>query len=411
MEYRKYNRKTDKNAVHRIWIECGWIENDEKGKKNFDIWVEGVNARVVELNGEPECMVSSSPGELQYLDSTLPLSCITSVTTSRIARKQQLASYLTAKVIAKDAMNGSAISCLGMFEQGYYDQFGYGTGTYYNMVSFDPSQLIVNAKFRIPKRYSKSDWEILHNSRQHRMKNHGATTLHNAKLTHAQMEESSKSFVLGYENDRGDVTHFIWCEIPNNVESGPYFVQAMSYQNYDQFLELMAIIKSWGDQIKLVKMAEPSGIQFQDFLKKPFHNRAITAKSKFEQITRASAFWQMRICNLEKCILETHLNCTDFWFNLDLSDPIENFLTKDDGWTGISGNYIVKLGKNSSVKLGEDESLPTLKTTVNAFTRMWLGVVSATGLSVTDSFEAPTNLMGNLDLAFRLPKPHPDWYF
>jgi hypothetical protein len=58
-----------------------------------------------------------------------------------------------------------------------------------------------------------------------------------------------------------------------------------------------------------------------------------------------------------------------------------------------------------------DTGLPTLIATVNAFTRLWLGVGPATGLSFTDDLDGPRDLLVQLDHALRLPDPHPDWDF
>lgn len=54
---------------------------------------------------------------LRHLESEIPLSSIASVTTSLIARKQGLASRMTAALIAEAAQSGSELSALGMFER------------------------------------------------------------------------------------------------------------------------------------------------------------------------------------------------------------------------------------------------------------------------------------------------------
>jgi len=55
--------------------------------------------------------------------------------------------------------------------------------------------------------------------------------------------------------------------------------------------------------------------------------------------------------------------------------------------------------------------LSTLNASVGAFTRMWLGVLPATGLSVTDKLDAPHALLQQLDRLLRLPKPSFEWDF
>ncbi|HHE38348.1 MAG TPA: hypothetical protein ENL20_07220, partial [Candidatus Cloacimonetes bacterium] len=149
----------------------------------------------------------------------------------------------------------------------------------------------------------------------------------------------------------------------------------------------------------------------QDFLKQPFRFRQLTEKSKFENKMKATAFWQMRICNLEKCLERTHLNCENLKFNLELNDPIENYLEKDSKWKGIAGNYIITLGKKSKAEKGNNKKLPTLRSSVGAFTRMWLGVRPATGLAVSDEISGAEHLLEKLDKAFCIPEPKPDWEF
>ena len=72
---------------------------------------------------------------------------------------------------------------------------------------------------------------------------------------------------------------------------------------------------------------------------------------------------------------------------------------------------MVALGPESSAEPGTDGTLPTLTASVGAFTRMWLGVLPATGLAVTDELEGPQELLEELDWALRLPQPRYDWGF
>ena len=98
-------------------------------------------------------------------------------------------------------------------------------------------------------------------------------------------------------------------------------------------------------------------------------------------------------------------------FNLELSDPIAKHLSDDESWSGVAGSYRVALGPESSLAGDSDPSLPTLRSSVNAFTRLWLGVGSASSLAVTDEFEAPESLLAELDDIIRLPIPRVDWDF
>ncbi|MCK5380351.1 MAG: hypothetical protein KAJ81_02705, partial [Candidatus Latescibacteria bacterium] len=166
-----------------------------------------------------------------------------------------------------------------------------------------------------------------------------------------------------------------------------------------------------GDQVRLVNMREPQGIQLQDMLDCPFKQRQVSEKSKFESRMHASAYWQMRINDLPGCMARTHLPGDTVRFNLKLSDPIGRFLDEEAPWRGIAGEYVVALGPSSNAEAGMDAALPTLTASVGAFTRMWLGVRPATGLTVTDALSGPRELLKQLDGNLRLPDPKPDWDF
>ncbi len=66
---------------------------------------------------------------------------------------------------------------------------------------------------------------------------------------------------------------------------------------------------------------------------------------------------------------------------------------------------MLRLGEQSTVERGRDASLDTLTASVNAFTRLWLGVRPATTLATTDALEATPDLLAGLDETIRLPRP------
>lgn len=413
MNFRPYDPERDMDAVHRIWQEVGWIDKEKNGALDV-LLTGGTAASVAEVNGAAECMVVRTPGTLRYLDAELPFAGIVGVTTSRIARKQSLASHLTAQVIADGAAEGEAVLGLGMFEQGFYNQLGFGTGAYEHEFSFDPARLRVDVHARVPQRISADDWQNVHASRLVRLRGHGSCNLTPPQLTQCDMQLANKGFGLGYVNDAGQITHHLWCDC-RDIDHGPYRVEWMSYQNYDQFLELMALLKNLGDQVHLIEMQEPAGIQLQDLIEQPFKQQHITEKSRFEVKSTAIAHWQVRICDLPTCLAKTHLygtrpRSTPLCFNLTLDDPIASLLPDDVPWRGVGGEYVVTLGPESSARLGQDVKLPTLKASVNAFSRLWLGVLPATGLAVTDDLSGPPELLHQLD-DLRLPRPSFEWDF
>ncbi|RLC89874.1 MAG: hypothetical protein DRI37_02955 [Chloroflexi bacterium] len=410
-QFRQYDPRKDKKAIRRIWREVGWLGKGKDKKKAMDLVVECGRALVAEVQGEAECLVLSAPGSLRYLTEELPFAAVTNVTTSRVARKQGLASHLTARLVAEDALGGALVSGLGFFEQGYYDQLGFGVGGYEHWLGFDPAQLRLERRARVPRRLTVADWKVIHASRLARLRGHGALNLFPTALSRSEMIWTTEGFGLGYyDGPSGELTHHLWL---NNgaKENGPYNVRWSSYQTYDQFLELLALLKSLGDQVRLVRLREPQGIQLQDFLKQPFRFRQLTEKAKYENVMKATAYWQMRINDLPACLAKTRLRGETLRFNLRLTDPIAHYLDEDAPWRGVGGEYRVTLGPESAAETGTDSALPMLTASVNAFTRLWLGVRPATGLAVSDDLAGPPELLEALDWALRLPEPKPGWDF
>lgn len=409
MVYREYDAARDKEAARRVWREVGWLE---PGKEDVaEAFLAGRRAFVAEIKGEAECVVTSASGVIRYLDEDLPFVGCTGVATSRVARRQGLARRLLARVLAADVADGAAVAGINVFEQGFYDQLGYGMGGYEHDFSFDPGALNVSLRPRVPRRLTRRDTELMHASRLARRRGHGGVNFHHPSATGLECLWAEKDFGLGYcDGDQGELTHHFWCN-PRKAESGPYHLHWITYQTADQFLELMALLKSLGDQVALVSMREPPGIQLQDLIDRPLKLRRVTDKSSFENRARSEAYWQMRICDLRKCLEQTHLRGGETRFNLKLTDPIENLLDAEAAWRGVAGDYVVALGASSGAEPGRDASLSTLIATVNAFTRLWLGVRPATGLAVTDELSGPPSLLEELDWRLRLPDPKPDWEY
>ena len=408
MTLRLYNEKKDKKAVQRIWRECGWLTKDKKELKAMDLFISTSRPWVAELNGEAECFVITTNGTIRHLMDDLPLCAVTGVTTSRIARKQGLAGRLTARALSDAVADGAMVAGLGIFDQGFYNQLGFGNGAYEHWVSFDPSTLKIDKHPRIPRRLSVDDWEIMHACRLKRIKTHGNCNLFPAEVTRSEMMWTENGFGLGYFDGPDDsLSHYMWCKARD--EHGPYSINWYAYQTYDQLLELLSLMKQWGDQVFAVRMDEPPGIQIQDLLNQPFRHRSISDKTKYENRISALAYWQLRILDLQGCLDHTHLRFGNLSFNLKLHDPIENYLDDDSSWKGLSGEYIITLGDSSQADNGTHPKLATLNASVGAFTRLWMGILPATSLSLTDELSGPPELLEELDWTLRLPIPRLDW--
>ncbi len=407
--FREYDPHRDAESVGRIWREVGWLEKKEHEQALAAV-IESARTVVAEVNGSAECMVNAITGSMRFLAHDLDVSCIVGVTTSRVARKQGIASRLVANALAREALGGMKVALLGIFDQGYYNQLGFGNGAYERWCTFDPADLCIDVRPRVPMRLGMDDWERVHRSRLSRMRRHGACSLVPPQMTRADMLWSDNGFGLGYNDEQsGQLSHHFWCSA-KEVEHGPYIVLWMSYRTKEHFIELLALLKSLGDQIHSVKIYEPAVVQLQDLLGHPFKLRRTTNKSEHENRITSAAYWQVRLLDLPGALADTHLATGEMVrFNLSLEDPIVDFLDDESEWHGIAGEYVVTLGTISQAEPGRDASLPTMTASVGAFTRVWLGVQPATVIAWTDAISAPPELLLTLDRVLSLPVPRIDW--
>ncbi len=405
--FRPYDPARDFEDACRIWKEVGWMEDgQEEIEKSF---LDGSTAWAAEWNGHVESLVTVAPGEMRYLDADLRLAAVTGVVVGRVARKQGLGMRLTAKALAEAAANGAQVGGLSIFDQGFYDKLGFGTGGYEHSFTFDPADLTVPNPSRPPIRLTKDDWERVHAARRKGRRGHGSCILHPAGLTRADMLWEKKAFGLGYTNEDGELTHFLWAS-PKNVAHGPYTVWWLVYRNGAQLLELFSLLKSWSDQVHTVEIGEPPEIQMQDLLRQPFRARRTRREGKHRLESRAAAYYQWRILDLPACIASMRVSAP-LRFALHLHDPIGRYLPENAPWRGLTGEYTLSLGETCTVHPGGETGLPVLEASVGAFTRWWLGVLPASSLALTDDFQAPPALLSALDEALCLPQPHPRWEF
>jgi len=414
MNMRPYNPKKDLKSVLRVLREVSWLPSEDADViAARDEFLKAGRSYVSDIDGVPECLVTTMPGTIKFQDEEISQCCVTGVSTSRVARKQGLAAKLTAHAVAEGAARGAEISGLGCFEQGYYDQFGFGTGVNELFIRFDPADLTVKQKPRVPVRITKKDWRDAHAARLRSIRRHGSAQVLPPEFTLLRMTDTTakaNGYGLGYRDAKGRITHHFWIT-GNDGPAGPWRVFWMSFETYNEFLELMALVKGLGDEVRTVGIPQPPHIQIQDLVSHPFRAHAAREDSKHSTGVTAYATWQLRINDLAACLAKTHLRTDNVSFNLRLTDPITSFLARDARWKGAGGDYVVTIGRESSASRGTKRSLPTLVATVNAFTRMWLGVLPATTLAVTDRLSGDARLLARLDEAFLLPKPHLNWFF
>ena len=396
----------DLDSVVRIWREIGWIDDTDRQAEALGHFMEIGHSNVALIDGAAECMVHWTPGSIRYESTDLPLCAVTAVTTSRVGRKLDLASRMTAMALAEGAAAGCAVAALGMFEQGFYDRVGFGSGSYEHVFTLDPNSLRVDTPYRSPVRLGTDDWRDIHAAMQSRRRTHGAVCLDPAGSVRADLGFHEKPFGLGYRDGDGRLTHFLFGEAKG--EHGPYEVTWMGYETVHQLMELLRLMRELGDQIASVKLAEPAGFQLQDLVTKPVRQELRSEGSEHATGCRAMAWWQLRILDLEACVAARCWDGPTVAFDLRLTDPLAG--RSDLDWSGVGGDYTVTVGEKSTIEPGHG-GLPRLETTVNAFSRMWFGVRPATTLSMTDTLSAPVELLDQLDRALLLPPPVPGLNF
>ena len=405
---RPYETK-DLEQCLRIFHEIGWMDGKDSDKEVFEAYTDGANSLVAEIEGEVEVFVVTRPGSCKYLNEDIPFSAVTGVATSRVARQQGLAGKVTVQAIEDSANNGAAMSILGMFDQGYYDKFGYGTTVYHHISTFDPAHLQVPRLTRSPKRLSKDDAAAMHTCRCQRKRYHGGCNLDGIGETRATTIWQEHAFGLGFEDDAGVLTHFLW--IKPKGEHGPYNVWFTGWETHEQLIELLSVLKSLSDQIHGVRMADPSRLHLQDFLTRPLATYRARKGGNFDSDVVSQVWMQCRMLDVPTCVGAMKLCGDPVSFNLELADPIAQYLQEESSWRGVGGHWVIRLGEESSATKGTDDSLPTASGTVNDLSRIWFGSSTAEAVSVTGNFKADPGLMQAIDEIVRIPSPEVDWDF
>jgi len=401
-EIRAYDATSDLGHVQRIWRDIGWTDSEHEDVA-LDKFLASGNAEVALVDGEAEAMAIWSRGSFSYDGELLPAALVTGVTTSRIARRKGLAGALTGRTLAQAAEDGCALALLGVFDQGYYDKFGFGSGSYDHFIRFDPATLKVRVDYPTPRRITSADWADIADAMTNRLRSHGSVMIDNEHYLEADLGFRSESKGFGFYTD-GRLTHFV---LGTGGGDKTFQIHWIAFQNGDQFLQLLSVLADQGDQVLSVRLAEPSGIQIIDLLDRPHRQRSRSLGTDHETGNLGSMWWQARILNLDAVIGAYVWRGAPFSFNLSLTDPMR----PTSGWNGIGGEYSVTVGSPSSVLAGLAEDQPLLTATVNAFSRLWLGVRPASGLAVTDNLSGSPQLLAALDRVLRLPTPHPGMDF
>ena len=399
----------DRDSCLRILQEVGWMEGKDTDKVVFDGFTSDTKSFVTELGGEAEVLVITRTGHVLHQTIDLPMSIVAGVLTSRVARMHGHALRTTAHAVSQSALNGAAVSFLGIFDQGYYDKLGFGNLNYQRNTTIDPAKLKVPKLTRAPKRLTKDDAEAIHTCRRERKRVHGGCNIDGVGATGCELVWCENGFGLGFKNKQGELTHFVWLNAKS--EHGPYSCLASAWKTTQELTELLSVLKSLSDQVHGVRMADPVGFQLQDFLERPFATLRSRKGGEFDGKTSANAWTQCRILDVPRCIEAMVFRGEPVTFQLELTDPIGAFLPESCVWETTAGSYVVTLGKTSSATRGKDNTLPVVSCSVNDLSRLWIGSASAEALATVGTLRANPELLTSIDNIVNLPSPNVDWDF
>ena len=415
LSIRPYDPDRDLESISRIMLDVGWQKPSERAERMAARrrFYDAAAGFVAELDGSVECYVSTMAGTYQYRDTPLPFAGVTGVVTSRVARKQGLASRTTAKALAHQGREGAVVAGLGIFDQGFYNKLGFGTAAYDHFATIDPASLTVPYCRRTPVRLSAADAAEMHAARLTRLVRHGSVTLSAQESTIQRTLGSESDFGLGFRDETtGELTHHLWVSA-TNINAGPYHVSWMSYRTVAQLIELLGLLRNLGDQVYAVWLAEPPGIQLQDFIDRPLRRHRQGRRGEFETSINAAAQFQYRIVDVPSAMNAAvasfrRRGATLPAFTMQVLDSASRYLSAEDGWTGCGG--VFRVGPDGAQPAEPDASVD-LKIGIGDLTRLWLGVVPATTLRDTGAATVDEELAQTLDDAFDGPVPHTDWFY
>ncbi|MFT5564751.1 MAG: hypothetical protein ACI970_001486 [Myxococcota bacterium] len=398
MHIRDYT-DNDHDALVRVWTECGWLE-DASDNAQLTHFMQDARAKVAIVDGGPEACAVVHDGTMLHTNTDLPLAAVTAVTTSRVGRKQGLARAALRPLLVEAAERGMAVSVLGMFEQGFYDTVGFGTGSEWLSHRIDPADLDPSLPYRRPERLdAEDDAAAMAACLMTRQRAHGAVSLPSPGMRRAEAAWADGGFGLGYRDADDRLTHFIW--FGSKGEYGPYRVAMWGWQDTSQLRELLGMIRSLGDQVRTVSIPEPAQVQLQVLTRNPGRSEISRTDGEHAFQFRASAWWQARMLDVPACVAAMS-TIAPVRCNIELTDPLAD---GPDGWHGVAGSWVLDLDTTSSAIRGRDDALPTLRCSVNTFTRLWLGVRSPRVLAASDEMQLPATLLDALEHAIRLPRP------
>lgn len=388
--------ESDLPAIRRIWEEVGWVEDDDDAA-HIEPFLADAAVVAAELDGEAEASGSVHRGTLRHGDDDLDLAVVSSITTSRVGRKQGLARAVLDRLVLDAAADGAAVAILGMFEQGFYDGSGFGTGSEMLFHRLDPASLSADLPYRRPLRLTTDDAAEIAATLATRARGHGGVAIPSAAMRRAELEWADNGFGLGYRDDDGTLTHFVWMSVKG--EHGPYRVHQWAWQDVEQLRELLGVIRSLGDQVRWVSIPEPWCLQLQTLIDKPGRQYLLTKGTEHHYKVDADAWWQARILDLPACmrVLRGRRAGT---VRVSVTDPLSAH-----GFDAVAGDWTIGIDEDGASATRGFDGEASLACSVNTLTRLWLGVRRPSTVLATDGVVVADDTASALDAAVILPRP------
>ena len=184
----------------------------------------------------------------------------------------------------------------------------------------------------------------------------------------------------------------------------------MAYQSVEQLFDLLALIRSLGDQVHQVKLSEPAEIQLQDLIRQPFRGQRLTEGAADEQGQNADAYWQMRLLDVPQGVggpQQRDGACVSTWRLPTRSLITCAATTPGRVWPATIWCRSRRMARRRGPVVMP--RCPLCRRRWARFTRLWLGVRPATVLARTDALSADADLLTALDAAIHLPSPVTGW--
>ena len=394
-------------ALHK---DAGWNLELDGFDEGLRFHVPDCTVRVAADDERVHSAVLGAEGQFRYLDRTLRLSAITGVLTASWARRRGYAGRLLAELLEEEQQRGAVVASLGVFDQGFYNRYGFGN------MGRDPVLVLNPSAIRVPRKVSGAlgaagtrivpishrDDDEVYAAHIRRYTGHGACTIVKRGFIQGFLRYAGEqSFGLGIAVGDRLVAHFFGRRV--SEEHVDLFWLCADTQEY--YIQLLALLRTLSDQLTQVKIVMPPDVMVYDFLERPLQ-WGVVHRHSFDDLL----FWQLRVLDVVRAVEAVSIPlASPLRFVAEISDPI--VAHSPSGWRGCAGEYTMSIGLESRCVRGAEVGLSRVRMSIGAFSRFWSGAASARALACSDEFAAEDALLERLTREYCVPRPRRDCDF